>query len=145
MKLLLTLLLAADLVCAGCATTTNSTEAIVQHRGNVTYESPDWARSDLGKKVDVAPYPVGGMATFQSRLDYPPPLRMRRVTGTVRVGVSLGADGGVLRASIIQSVDPVLYGIVLRAVQKTKWVPAMRGGKAVPIKFKFPVTFGVTT
>jgi TonB family protein len=131
--------LAAIPILAACSTNGSK---VVEHRQNVTYSAQEWGpASSHVTGVDVPPHPVGGMAAFVKRLDYPPDLRRRRITGVVRIVVSLDATGRVLSARIIQRVNPVLDAIVLRAVQQTKWEPAVRAGKSVPVKFKFPVTF----
>jgi TonB family protein len=131
--------LAAIPILSGCGT---DSSYVVQHRQNVTYRAKEWgqAKSQI-TNVDVPPHPVGGMAAFVKRLDYPPNLRRRRVTGVVQTLVSLDATGRVLSARIIQKLEPALDAIVLRAVQETKWEPAVRAGKAVPVTFKFPVAF----
>jgi TonB family protein len=113
-----------------------------EKRDDVTYTVwNNWSRPDAGQIVDVPPEPKGGMKAFVSRLDYPASMRLQRVTGTVLVQVSLDSAGHVLSADIHKSLNPTLDNIVLRAVHKAPWTPAMKGGKSVPYKFKFPVTF----
>ena len=81
------------------------------------------------------------MRTLISHLDYPRALRYQRVTGIVWVKIALDAEGHVSSAQIAQGVHPVLDDIVLRAVRETPWKPAVKNGKAIPWKFRLPVTF----
>ena len=113
----------------------------IERRGAVKYSAEDWAHSDARHTVDIQAQPVGGMKAFLSRLDYPVALRQQNVTGVVNVRVSLDATGHLLSVQIIQSVHPTLDDIVLRAIRQTQWKPAMKGGRAVPYVFRFPVTF----
>jgi protein TonB len=75
-------------------------------------------------------------------LEYPLELRRKHVAGTVWVDVSLDATGHLLYARVTRSVHPILDAIVLRAVRETRWKPAVKAGKAIPMIFHFPVTFG---
>ena len=125
---------------SGCATSNSS---VVQRRGDVTYHAADWSHSDMHGKVDVAPEPEGGMSALIARLEYPPELRARHITGVVRVRVSLDAAGHLRSAQVVQSAGPQLDGIAIRAVRETKWKPAMRAGKPVPFTFRFPITFAI--
>jgi protein TonB len=114
---------------------------VVEKRGPVTYHSGEWSGSDSKHTVDAKPQPVGGMAAFLARLDYPADLRRQGITGTMQIRVALDAAGRVASAEVTHSVHPKLDAIVLRAVRETRWRPAMKGGKPVSWKFTFPVTF----
>jgi TonB family protein len=124
----------------GCTTapsaTSGSTE-VVERRDSVTYSASDWTHGDTRHTVDVAAHPVEGMAAFVSRLDYPRNLRRRHVQGIMRVRVALDAAGRIVSARVVQSVDPVLDSIVLKAVHECRWQSAIRGGKAVAWTFTF--------
>jgi TonB family protein len=134
----LTICLAATMW--GCTTTGAK---FVERRENVTYSAYDWSLGDLQGKVDVAPQVKGGMSALTSHLAYPPGLRRRHITGVVRVRVSLDATGRLLSAQIVQSANPALDAIVLRAVREVTWTPAIRAGKPVPCTFRFPITFAL--
>ena len=125
-------------ILAGCDTTGPQ---LVKSRDNVDYYDAYHSGSDKKHQVDQKPEPVGGMRALISRLDYPRDLRDKRVTGVVWVKIALDAEGHVTSAQILQSVDPVLDAIVLRAVRETPWKPAIKDGKAVGWKFHLPVTF----
>ena len=122
----------------GCAT---NGPQLVRSRDNVTYWDSSHPGPDPKHHVDMKPQPVGGMRALISRLDYPRELRHKRITGVVWVQIALDADGRVTSATIVQSANPVLDEIVLRAVRETPWQPAMKDGKAIAWRFRLPITF----
>jgi len=132
--------LTAFLLLAGTSFIAFGDTKVIEKRGAVTCRATDWSH-DPRNTVDVPAEPVGGMRAFVSRLDYPQSLRQHNVTGVARVKLSLDAAGHIRSAEIIQSVNPILDAIVLKAVQSTRWQPAIRKGKPVAWKFSFPVTF----
>ncbi len=83
-----------------------------------TYHYDDWRKQPPQEAFDVAPAPAEGMHSFISRLDYPAELRRRRVTGTMRVSVTLDAAGQVQDVNVIQSVHPSLDRIVTSAIDQ---------------------------
>src|SRR5437667_12060210 len=74
-----------------------------------TYHYDDWRKEPPQEAFDVAPAPAEGMHSFISRLDYPAELRRRRVTGTMRVSVTLDAAGPGSRCKS-DSIRPSLFG-----------------------------------
>lgn len=112
----------------------------VRGRG-ATYHYKDWRSQPSQKAFDVAPAPVGGMPALIARLDYPAALRARHVGGVMRVLVSLDSAGRVLDVRVTQSVDPALDRIMIDAVRRTKWNPALKNHVPIPIKFGFAPRF----
>lgn len=106
-----------------------------------TYHYDDWRKQPPQEAFDVAPAPAEGMHSFISRLDYPAELRRRRVTGTMRVSVTLDAAGQVQDVKVIQSVHPSLDRIVTSAIRKTRWTPALKHGVPIAAKISFRLTF----
>jgi len=131
------------LIVSGCSSApTNRTSAAQSFgiRDNVRYSAyKRWYRST--DVVDSPAEPVGGMAAFIAKLDYPRGLRQRHMQGKVYVQVSIAPSGQVKSARVIQSAGAQFDAIVLRAVHAVQWKPAMRGGKPVPFTFAFPVSF----
>jgi TonB family protein len=124
------------------AACTNS--RFIEKRANVSYYDDHTPGPDRKHTVDTVAEPVGGMRSFASHLDYPREIRRQRITGVVRVRIVMDAKGHVVSAQIAHSVHPVLDDIVLKAVLKTRWTSATRGGKPVPHTFLLPITFGLT-
>lgn len=96
---------------------------------------------DLPKAPGIFDVPPGGMKDFLSRLSYPPDLRRHRVEGVMLVEVSLDAAGQFLTARVLQSIHPALDRLVVDALRRTRWTPALKKGRSVAATFKFPVEF----
>jgi protein TonB len=79
--------------------------------------------------------------THQPSPQYPPALRKRGVQGTVQIEFVVDARGNVLKPAVVKSVHPELDRAALDAVKQWRFQPGMRGGQAVPIKTRAPVTF----
>ena len=101
----------------------------------------DWRRLPPQKTFDVAPAPKDGMIGFIEQLRYPATLRKQGVGGVVRVLVSLDAEGRVLDAQVVRSVDPILDRIVVQAIFHSRWTPARKNGGPIALKFLLPVAF----
>lgn len=73
---------------------------------------------------------------------YPPEARALGVTGTVTVEATVDATGRVTGTpTVVESPNPILNAAAVRIVQASRYRPARRGGKAVPIGIRQPVTF----
>ena len=105
------------------------------------YHYDDWRKQAPQEAFDVPPVPDGGMRAFISRLDYPADLRRRRIGGTMRVSITVDAAGQLQDVRVIQSADPSLDRIVISAIRKTRWTPALKHGVPIAAKVSFPLTF----
>jgi len=123
-------------VVAVFAQTSVARAAETQRRGRDTFQLGDWPKQQ--RNFDV---PQGGMSDFLSRLSYPDSLRRQRVQGVMLVSVSLDAAGRLLAIRVLQTVHPALDRIVIDALRRTRWTPAMKSRRPVAATFKFPVTF----
>jgi len=81
------------------------------------------------------------MTAFITNLNYPPELRRQRIGGLVLVQVSVDSTGRVVDAHIVKSADPILDRIVVDAVRRTKWTPALKNRASVPLTFRIPINF----
>ncbi len=79
-------------------------------------------------------------------MPYPDALRKRQVVGTVRIQAYINAEGEPLTLQLLQSVDPELDGIAMRAMTQMRWRPAYTMGKgrwsAIPAWARLGVKFG---
>jgi TonB family protein len=112
-----------------------------ENGSGATYHYDDWRKQPPQKHFDVAPAPAAGMHAFISRLDYPASLRRQKIGGVMRVRVDIDASGQLQDVRVVQSIDPLLDRIVIAAVRKTRWTPALKSGAPVAAKFSFPLTF----
>ncbi len=112
-----------------------------EHGSGAIYHYDDWRKQAPQEAFDVPPVPAGGMHAFISRLDYPADLRRRRVGGTMRVSITVDAAGQLQDVRVIQSVDPSLDRVVISAIRKTRWAPALKHGVPIAAKASFPLIF----
>ena len=110
------------------------------------FENGNYTQSELEKK----PQPVGGtmnfLKTMGSYMQYPAQARERGVKGEVILTVIINELG---QTEDIQVKKGIGYGCdeaALNAWKKAAQVgfePAMKGGKAVKVKYDAPVKFGI--
>ena len=75
-------------------------------------------------------------------MKYPDSARDNQVSGTVMVKFTVSANGTVTDVSVLRSLDTSLDKEAIRVVSMSpKWTPGKQRGKAVPVSYRFPVTF----
>ena len=111
-----------------------------------------WSPSAAGTfRVDVPftlygpapPFPIASGAPAQpgpaplSKVDpqYPPLARQARISGTVRLVVTVGADGHVERLEV-QNGHPLLVPAAMEAVRRWVWSPSAAGTFRVEVPFQ---------
>ena len=83
-------------------------------------------------------------AELKARLKYPGEALARKIEGTVVVRAFVDEHGGVIKAEIGRSDNPLLDDAARAAVLETRFVPVRRDGKPaavwveVPVKFRLP-------
>ena len=73
--------------------------------------------------------------------EYSTEARLKKIQGTVILGVTIGADGKVKSASVLRSLDPSLDRQAANAVLGWQFRPAMCGNTPVPIENTIEVNF----
>lgn len=86
--------------------------------------------------VDTAP-----IVEREFKIPYPDEARRADVEGSVVVRISLGADGTVLKASLVSGPGYGLNEAALAAIRKFRFRPAMKGGEAVGTDMTYTYTF----
>lgn len=93
-------------------------------------------------------YPGGmhNLITFiQNSIQYPENAYKTGKQGRVIVQAIIDTDGSVVRPSIVNSVDSLLDKEALRIIKSMpEWKPGKYHGKAIKVKYHFPVTFRIT-
>lgn len=84
---------------------------------------------------------IGGLASIQENLRYPPLARQAGVEGRVLVGFTVDEEGQVVDAEVIQGVGSGLDAAALDAVQQAHFRPGQKDGEAVRVRMVLPVTF----
>ena len=92
-------------------------------------------------EFDEPPQPVGGFAAVAKNLRYPEVARKLGVEGRVLVHLRVDANGDIAEANIVQSIRDDMDAAAIKALKRTKWVPAKLNGKAVAAEFDMPVIF----
>ena len=88
--------------------------------------------------VDAPPVPISHPA-----INYPPEMQALRVGGTVVVEARVDATGHVQAGTVrvVQSPNPGLEREAMRVVTAAVYKPARRGGHAVAVVIRQPITF----
>jgi protein TonB len=77
-----------------------------------------------------------------SNLDYPEIAAENGISGRVIVQFAVNAQGRVVDAIVVRSVDPALDREAIRVVMSSPpWTPGRQRGKAVKVLFTFPINF----
>jgi TonB family protein len=91
-------------------------------------------------------YPGGDGALLQFISDnakYPEEAKAQNITGRVIVRFCVTTDGNVAQVSVLKGVHPDLDVEAIRVVRLLKgFEPGRQGGKAVPVWYMVPVSFG---
>lgn len=104
---------------------------------------------------DVVPFAiVEDKPTFQGKdanaftkwvydnIVYPEIAKENGVQGRVTLQFEIGKDGSVTNVKVLRGVDSSLDKEAVRVVSSSpKWEPGKQRGKAVKVKYNFPVTF----
>lgn len=95
------------------------------------------SEANHGADVDVRPVVV-----FNPRPPYPPALLQRRVTGVVKLAVTVRVDGTVIAADIYETSGvPEFDKASLDTVRQWRFRPAMRRGEPVQWTVAVPIHF----
>jgi len=85
---------------------------------------------------------VAPRLTAPKRPRYPEAARQAGVEGRVLVKAYILADGSVREALVARSAgNSALDGAALRTIRESRFVPAQRGGRAVPVWVEVPIDF----
>jgi periplasmic protein TonB len=77
-----------------------------------------------------------------ANLDYPEIAAENGISGRVIVQFAVNAQGKVVDAVVVRSVDPALDREAVRVVMASPpWTPGRQRGKAVKVLFTFPINF----
>jgi periplasmic protein TonB len=101
-----------------------------------------------GLQAALPPAPASAGAFVAPRLTapkrprYPEAARQAGVEGTVLVKAYILADGSVREALVARSAgNSALDGAALRTIRESRFTPAQRGGRPVPVWVEVPIDF----
>jgi TonB family protein len=120
--------------------------------GVISYSSPAGRPATVATRMELSTSTpptsavrVGStLATPQKLVDVPPvypePARQARVTGTVLLELTVGADGAVTNARVLRSI-PQLDAAAIDAARQWRYAPTLVNGEPVPIILTAAVKF----
>lgn len=88
-----------------------------------------------------APHIVGGRGSFYLRIHYPEAARRQGIEGRVVLDFVVDPDGVTRDIRVAQSLHPLCDSSAVAALRETRFVPARRNGKKVPVRMRLPVRF----
>lgn len=96
--------------------------------------------------VDQMPEFPGGlralMEYISKNVKYPQEAHDKGIQGRVMVQIVIDAEGKVTDPKIQKGVDPLLDTEAIRITNlMPRWKPGMQNGKAVPVRYTFPIMF----
>ncbi|MEM0963412.1 MAG: energy transducer TonB [Bacteroidota bacterium] len=91
--------------------------------------------------ADVQPELLGGLASLQERVAYPPDAREEGVEGMVVIQFVVDEQGQVLDPVALRTPDDRLADAAIEAIVQSPFKPGQMDGKPVKVRFAVPVTF----
>lgn len=110
------------------------TEAEVQDN------TPDPASSVSSERL---PLLIGGMASLQNRIKYPPKAIKDKVEGRVVIQFIVDRKGKVRNPKVIRGVRYDLDNAAMRAVAKSRFRPAQLDGTTIPVEHVLHILFKI--
>ena len=101
------------------------------------------------QEVDVKPTFNGGDANefakwVSSEMKYPEECAKAGISGRVMVEFTIGTDGKVGNIKVLRGAHEKLDAEAVRVIGLSPdWIPGMKDGKNVPVKFTFPFVFKI--
>ena len=84
----------------------------------------------------------GLMQYLSKNIKYPVEAQKEKIQGRVVIQMIVDKNGNVTRPKIIEGVNPSLDAEAIRiTTNMPKWKPGMQRGKAVDVKYTFPIVF----
>ena len=84
----------------------------------------------------------GLMQYLSKNIKYPVEAQKEKIQGRVVIQMIVDKNGNVTRPKIIEGVYPSLDAEAIRiTTNMPKWKPGMQRGKAVDVKYTFPIVF----
>jgi len=92
----------------------------------------------------IKPRPIGGYETLSNAIHYPRSARELGIEGRVLVNALVSIEGLVIETRITEALDPELDKIVVNAVKRTAFEPALRKGKPASVWISIPFVFSLS-
>jgi len=83
---------------------------------------------------------AAGKLISQPKLNYPVDAKGARIQGTVRLQITIGADGRVKNASVLSGPQP-LQAAALDNARQRQYQPTLVGGRPVEVETEITIVF----
>jgi len=88
--------------------------------------------------------PEAFSAWVSAHLKYPKDAKRAGIAGTVRVEFTIGPDGYIQEAKVVQGIFPSLDAEAVRVIKSSpKWNPGIKNGKPCRVTYTLPVIFSL--
>lgn len=104
-------------------------------------EVPESTEAEIFVVVEEMPEIIGGVASLNALLEYPPLARQAGLEGLVVVKVVVEPDGSVSSPEVMRSAGDLLDMAAVKAVSQLRFKPGKQRGKAVRVSYAVPVRF----
>ena len=92
--------------------------------------------------IETPPQPVGGFASIQQHLEYPEIARKTGQHGVVELVLAISDSGRIDNHTVVSSQGELLDKAAIKAVYKTKWIPAKnKNGQSISSFLMIPIVF----
>jgi TonB family protein len=106
--------------------------------------SPNYTMEN-GQKVyvvtDKMPELIGGLASIQSRVQYPELARKAGIEGRVYVQFVVDKKGNDVDPKVVKGIGGGCDQVALNAVKQARFNPGYKDGKPVQVKYAIPIVF----
>ena len=104
-------------------------------------EAEEEPEEEIFVVVEHMPKLIGGIASIQSRIEYPEVARLAGIEGKVIVQFVVDETGRVRDPMVLRGIGGGCDEEALRAVQLATFEPGRQRGKPVSVRYVVPVTF----
>ena len=95
--------------------------------------------------VENPPILIGGIASVQSNIVYPPLALQAGIEGRVIVQFIIDKNGQVLHPTVIRGIGGGCDEEAVRAVLKAKFQPGLQRGRPIAVRYTLPITFRINS
>lgn len=95
--------------------------------------------------VENPPVLIGGIASVQSHISYPPLALKAGIEGRVIVQFVIDKTGKVLDPQVIRGIGGGCDEEAVHAVLQAKFQPGLQRGRPVAVRYTLPITFRINS
>ena len=108
-------------------------------------QQQDEVEEEIFVVVENPPVLIGGIASVQSHISYPPLALKAGIEGRVIVQFVIDKTGKVLDPMVIRGIGGGCDEEAVRAVLKANFQPGLQRGRPVAIRYTLPITFRINS